>query len=313
VAPAIEPLLPGDDQLDRERVIEADTEVGPLWLERDAEILTPTVLETGRWQPDLIDLLPRVLRPGMTVVDAGANIGFVSVHASKLVGPSGRVYCIEVDPANVAILRANLWRNDCTNARVLPVAAWSKRGELNLRVVPEGGTGSHVGAGPSQGSTVPAYRLDDLIDESVDYLKVDCEGTDHLVLQGAAGLFERNPGLITTVEFVPDRTPHTGDSPLEILKMYRAMGLKPYLLATGGFLRPTTYGRIADSGSMERLVVLDFALSKRRPTRQVLRYYLVGAPIHAVEPMLKLGGDLLEHVPARIRPRIRRRDRRRGG
>jgi FkbM family methyltransferase len=309
VEAAVEPLSPGDDQLDRDRVIEVDSEVGPLWLERDAEILTPTVIETGRWQPDLTDLLPRLLRPGMTVVDAGANVGYTAVQASKLVGHAGRVYCIEPDPANIGILRANLRKNRCSNGKVLPVAAWSERSELNLNVVPEGGVCSQVSAGPPQDSTVPAYRLDELIEAKVDYLKVDCEGTDHLVLTGAAGLFERNPKMIATVEFVPDHAMHTGHSSDEILEIYRDMGLKPYLISAGGYLQPTTYERVAACGSDERLVVLDFALARSLPSRQLVSAYLVGPQVRMFERLLKAGGDLLEYVPEPVRPKIRRRDR----
>jgi len=309
VESAVEPLLPGDDQLDRDRVIEVDTEVGSLWLERDAEILTPTVLETGRWQQDMVDLVSRLVRPGMTVVDAGANVGFISVQAAKLVGQTGRVYCIEADPANVSILRANLWRNGCTNAEVLPVAAWFERADLNLTVLPEGGPFTHVSAGPPRESTVPAYRLDELVDKRVDFLKVDCEGTDHLVLRGATGLFENNPDLIATVEFTPDHATHTGHTSEDILEIYREMGLKPFMVSVGGFLRPTSYERLVSSGSDERVITYDFALSLRRRARFLATYYLLGVPRRVFERLLELSGDLLEYVPERIRPRIRRRDR----
>ena len=307
---AVGPLSPSDEQLDPEHVIEVETDVGPLWLEKDSEILTPTLLAGERWEPDMLDFLPRLLRPGMTVVDAGANVGYISVHASKLVGPTGSVYCVEADPANVRVLRANLWRNGCTNAKVLPVAAWSERSELSLHVIPEGGACTHVssGSGSEGGATVPAYRLDELIDRPVDYLKVDCERTDHVVLAGAAGLFRENPELIATVEFVPDHPSHLGDTPAEILDEYRRMGLQPYLVSARGHLRPTTYQALASSGSPDRLVVYDFALSQHRPTALILGY-VADAPRRAFERALQFGGDLLEHVPARIRPRIRRRDR----
>jgi FkbM family methyltransferase len=305
----VEPLLPSDEHLDPARVIDVETEVGSLWLERGAETLTQTVLEAGQWQPNVSDLVGRLLRPGMTVIDAGANVGLISVQASKLVGPTGNVYCIEADPANIPILRANLWRNGCTNAKVLPVAAWWERAELNLFVVPEGGPFSHVGAGPSQAATVPAYRLDELVSEPVDFLKIDCEGTDHLVLRGAAALFDRNPDLIATVEFTPERPTHTGHTPLEILAVYRAMDLKPSLISVGGYLRPTAYERLTARGSDERVATYDFAVSRRRHSRLLIQYYLLGLPRRILERLLELGGDLLEHVPERIRPRIRRRDR----
>jgi FkbM family methyltransferase len=306
---AVAPLLPSEDHLDRDRVVEATTEVGPLWLDRAAESLTETVLETGRWQPDMSDLVARRLRPGMTVVDAGANIGFISVQAAKLVGPSGRVFCVEADPANISILRANLWRNGCTNAEVLPVAAWFERADLNLTVVPEGGPFTHVTTGPPQEATVPAYRLDELVDGPVDFVKIDCEGTDHLVLRGATGLFERNPDLIATVEFTPDHATHTGHTSEQILDVYREMGLRPFTVSVGGYLRPTTYERLASSGTEGRVITFDFALSMRGSRKVLLQYYLLGLPKRIFERLLEFGGDLLEYVPERIRPRIRRRDR----
>jgi FkbM family methyltransferase len=308
----LQQLSPSEDQLDLERVVDVDTNVGPLWVERDAKIMTPTLVESGGWQPDVIKLMSRFVRPGMTVVDAGANIGYVSVFASKLVGPTGRVVCVEADPANVSILRANLWRNGCTNAQVLPIAAWSERAELNLNVNPDGGGAcTQVGPGASQGSTIAAYRLDEVIDGTVDYLKIDCEGSDHLVLRGATGMFRAKPRMIATVEFVPGHDMHTGDTPQDILGTYRELGLKPYMIDAAGRLRPTTFAELADSGSDEELVVLDFALSPRRPTRLVFGHYLTSGPERGFERLLRLGGDLLEYVPARIRPPIRRRDRQR--
>jgi FkbM family methyltransferase len=304
--------LPASEQeLDPERVVDVETDVGSLWVERDAEILTPELIESGRWQQDVIALMSAALRPGMTVVDAGANIGYVSVKASKLVGPTGKVFCVEADPGNVPILQTNLWRNGCTNATVLPVAAWSERAELNLTVFPEGGGAcTHVSSGPVEDSAVPAYRLDELIDERVDYLKVDCEGTDHIVLSGATRFFLANPRMIATVEFAPGRDSHTGDTADDILGTYEHLGLKPYLITQTGRLRRGTYPGLGSSGSPDRLVVLDFGLARRPPRRLLLEHYLTDLPKSAFERLLRLGGDLLEYVPEPIRPRIRRRDRR---
>ena len=288
-------------------------DVGSIWLEKDAELLTPTLLKGEDWAHDTISLMRRILRPGMTFVDAGANVGLHAVLASRLVGPSGRVVCVEPDPANVAILRANLWKNGCRNATVLPVAAWSERTELSLHTVPEGGAASHVteGTDASEHPTIPGFRLDELIDGPVDYLKVDCEATDHIVISGATGLFRANPRMIATVEWIPDHASHTGATPRDVLDVYKRLGLHPYQVNYWGGLRPTSFELLAASGSDEELVVYDFALSPTRQTRLVVRHFLrdLLLPRRAYERLLELGGDLLEHVPARIRPRIRRRDR----
>jgi FkbM family methyltransferase len=307
----IEPLAPSQDQLDRKRVIEAESDVGAIWLERDAELLTPAVLEYGCWAPDITRLMRRILRPGMTFVDAGANIGYFSVLASMLVGPSGRVFCVEVDPSNIAILRANLWRNGCTNAKVLPVAAWSEQTELNLRTIPEGGAGSSVGQQPrDQDLHVSALPIQDLVDGRVDYMKVDCESTDHMVVMGAADLFRRNPKMIATVEFNPAHVTHTGHTPQQILDIYRELRLRPFEVTLHGRLTPTSYERLAASAKPGEQVIFDFALSPTRPVRLVATHYIdTWFPWGLWHRMLRFGGDMLEYVPERIRPKIRRRDR----
>jgi FkbM family methyltransferase len=306
----VESLRPSPDAPNPDRVIEFDTDVGTLWLERDAELMTPTVLEYGCWAPELTGLMRAAIRPGMTFLDAGANIGYFSVLGSKLVGPSGRVFCIEVDPRNIEILRANLWRNGCSNAEVLPVAAWSETTELNLGLNPSGGAGSSVGFATSDDGTVQAFRLDELIAGPVDYMKVDCESTDHMVVSGSRSLIDANPDITITVEFNPDHTSHTGHSPREILEMYRGLELTPYLIEPGGALVSTSFEELAGSGGGDGQTIFDFALRRRPlPFRLRRRRWLSGLRTGRYRAV-KAAGDMLDHVPERIRPRIRTRDRR---
>ena len=62
-------------------------------------------------------------RPGMTVVDVGANLGYYSLLASRLVGPSGRVVALEPNSENCRLLLSSLRLNETTNVQLLPVAA----------------------------------------------------------------------------------------------------------------------------------------------------------------------------------------------
>src|SRR5436305_13235898 len=59
------------------------------------------------FEGDVANAMVRVLREGDIVVDIGANIGYLTVLASLLVGPTGRVIAFEPDPENVLRLRAN--------------------------------------------------------------------------------------------------------------------------------------------------------------------------------------------------------------
>jgi FkbM family methyltransferase len=272
-------LEPSNELVDRERVIDVETDVGSLWLERDAELMTPSVLEHGAWAGELTGLMRALLRPGMTFVDAGANVGYLSVLGSKLVGPSGRVFSIEVDPRNVEILRTNLWRNGCSNARVLPVAAWEERTELNMILNAAGGAGTWVDEEYREETSVkvPAFPLDELIEPPVDYVKVDCEGHDQQVVRGAEGLIRSNPSLLFTVEFMPIHA-------AEEISIYRGLGLTPYEIRAFGRLAETTYERIRKQGAKDEAAVFDFALAASRPGRLTSR---VGAALRGPKRLLE--------------------------
>ena len=108
----------GGGQAAPDGVIEAQTVLGPMWVEEEAGVLTSSLLEEGIWDPITSRLMEVVLAPGMTFVDVGANIGYFTVLGSRLVGPAGRVFAVEPDPRNLSILQANLDRFRCSNVTV---------------------------------------------------------------------------------------------------------------------------------------------------------------------------------------------------
>jgi FkbM family methyltransferase len=292
------------DTLDRSKVVEADTRLGPLWVEKAGEVVTRSLVEEGYWDPTISGLMEQVLRPGMTFVDAGANIGWFSVLGSRLVGPGGRVFSVEPDPLNLSILRANLERHGCSNTTVLPVAAWSKRDELDFHRPAEEGATGRVGKDDGSGLRVPAARLDELVEGPVDYVKVDCELTDHVVVEGSEGLIRDNPSILISVEFHPWHESHLGAQPNQVLDTYRGMGLNPYEIVPAG-IKPSTWQKIANPVLPdEQHIAFDFVLSSRRPAA------LKSTGLLVRRSSLEWAGDLLEYVPETIRPRIRHRDRR---
>jgi FkbM family methyltransferase len=92
----------------------------------------------GTTEPEEQEALQRLVREGMTVFNAGANIGFHAVILARLVGPSGRVVCFEPFPASAAAVRRNLALNGFTDRAVVVESAVSdSEGEAALKV--EGG------------------------------------------------------------------------------------------------------------------------------------------------------------------------------
>jgi len=131
-------------------------------------------------------VLRTLLKPGMTVVDVGANIGYYMLLADQCVGPSGRIICVEPSVENLPELRRNIDANALRNVELHEVALGAENGEVGLKTginsgVAELGQAEHV---------VPVQRLDALVSDRVDFLKIDVEGYEGQVIEGASRLIE---------------------------------------------------------------------------------------------------------------------------
>jgi FkbM family methyltransferase len=142
---------------------------------------------------DVEEFMRSCLRNGSVFVDVGANVGYYTLMASKLVGPLGRVHAIEPVPSTACLLKVNVRLNGCGNVIVHEVAAWSSKGEVTLSI-PKSfyGCASIVREGEERLS-VKAVTLDEMLHgvNSVDLIKIDVEGAEHEVLLGAKNLVSK--------------------------------------------------------------------------------------------------------------------------
>ena len=181
----------------RDALIWVQIQRGPsegLWIRLNPR--TGQNVQKGIGEPQVQKTLVDHLRPGMTFYDVGANIGFFSLMAARLVGPKGCVVSFEADPEIAARLRENLARNQFTCARVEQKAVWSEPttvsfARVDLDTSPDRGLG-HVSPDASAPGTitVEAVSLDDYTASHPppDFLKCDVEGAEVAVFQGAMRL-----------------------------------------------------------------------------------------------------------------------------
>lgn len=129
-------------------------------------------------------LLKSLLRPGMTAVDVGANIGYYLMLLKQQVGRDARVICIEPSGENLPELRRNIEINRFESVVLHEVALGDHEGDTGLH------SGINSGIAETGGAeyVVPLRRLDQLVTERVDFLKVDVEGYEGQVLAGAEGI-----------------------------------------------------------------------------------------------------------------------------
>jgi FkbM family methyltransferase len=132
-------------------------------------------------------LLEQIVRPHMTVLDVGANIGYYALMFVSLLEGKGHVICLEPDPNNLDELRRNVANNRLDHTvTIMPVAA----GEFDGSVRFAAGSNGRVA---SDGSlTVSVVRIDSLMIKKLDVLKIDVEGYEASVLKGAQETLERD-------------------------------------------------------------------------------------------------------------------------
>jgi FkbM family methyltransferase len=146
----------------------------------------------GFFESEKQEWISREVRPNSVFWDIGANVGFYSLLASKLVG-SGKVFAFEPVPRNLEYLRKHIVLNRVTNVEVLPLAVSDKNGSANFHVEQTFSMGHLSREGG--GIEVSTATLDSLLDEGKvlppDCVKMDIEGAELLALRGAARTFQR--------------------------------------------------------------------------------------------------------------------------
>lgn len=154
------------------------------------DIISDCIARTGIWEPELSQKLIDLANPGGLMVEVGANIGYFSLLWASL-NECNQVYAFEPSLRNLAFLRDNIAMNDLgKQIVVLPVAAGQGTSVAHFDIGPEEQTGWGGIALASHGRTMPVVvvKLDDLFDQQIDILKIDVEGADTWVLEGAQRL-----------------------------------------------------------------------------------------------------------------------------
>lgn len=166
------------------------------------------VLLFDEYEPEVRKIIKNLLRPGFVALDTGANVGWHTLLMAKRVGHSGRVVAVEANPSVRKILEFHITLNRVENTVVLPVVASSRLGRVKF-LGPQAEE-AHSGDGhvvreeavnPSGLMEIDAQPIDYIIEQlqlsRLDFIKVDVEGYEWPVLQGAReALIRFQPHLI---------------------------------------------------------------------------------------------------------------------
>jgi FkbM family methyltransferase len=150
--------------------------------------------EYGQFSQGELDLFIQFISAGAVVLDIGANIGAHTVPLAQLVGSGGVVVAFEPQPVLHQILSANLVLNNIPNVLTYAMALGNCEGECLIPVLDYSAPGNFGGIGMDmveEGEAVPMGKLDDFHLDRVDFIKLDVEGFESKVLEGAAETIAR--------------------------------------------------------------------------------------------------------------------------
>jgi FkbM family methyltransferase len=167
---------------------------------------------------DVLNMAKFFLNKGDTAVDIGANIGLMSLAMSQFVGVEGLVVSIEPGPVSFGLLRANKFINKCSNIILVDAAVSDVDVDVSLFINPNGESDNQVHKGEKsynfkneqkremhlvKGITLDNNLLNYCNLDTLKFIKIDTQGHEWYVLNGARKLFEKLESLAILCEFAP--------------------------------------------------------------------------------------------------------------
>jgi len=191
------------------------------------------MLERCFWlyEPEKTKAVQNFLRPGDSFVDVGGNKGDFALLAAKIVGPRGKVICVEPEPKNFGWITRSVQLNGYENIQLCNVALSDHDGEAALHLGAKSGFHTLLSGAPERDHgfvKVKTRTLDGLLRDSkiqsVNILKIDVEGAELQVLRGAAETIRANPHLVVLL----DLHPSLGVNVAEVFDFLASLGLSVF-------------------------------------------------------------------------------------
>ena len=163
-----------------------------------------TIYYFGDYDLKVTEICRRLLRPGDTVVDVGANCGVVTIYSSRLVGPKGHIYAIEPQPDLAVLIQKSAAIGGYSQVSVHSIALSDCDGTMNL-AIPEDNSGKATlmlrNKFPYKTIQVQTKKASDYISSLslglIHLMKVDAEGYEYIIIKDVLeSLRERSPDII---------------------------------------------------------------------------------------------------------------------
>lgn len=240
------------------------TNVGYVVCSVDDEALLTILVESGDLEKGTRLLLERFLRPGDVFVDVGANLGLHSLAAARALGGKGRVIAFEPFPPTVQLLERTVYLNGYSGLiEIIPAAVSNQGGTQTLHL---GRTSGHhslyplVDPIPLPPVEVSVVTLDEQLGPTTEIalIKIDVEGAELDVLDGAQQLLQNNSGIALVVELGLSHLERIGIGLSAWLDAFSSVGFSRWVIdPETGLLEQWSIDRLATEPSVNLFFARD--------------------------------------------------------
>lgn len=178
----------------------------------------------GNLEQGLETAFKKYVKTGMTVIDIGAHIGLYTLLAARNVGDKGKVYSFEPTPRTFNLLRQNININFFVRSNKIiheQLAITNKKGQVKFFIFKEktGHNSLHFSGKKNNSILVKTTSLDAYlkVNEKVDVVKIDAEGSEPQIIKGMKNIIKNNPKIIIFMEFCPLNLKRAKISPINFL------------------------------------------------------------------------------------------------
>lgn len=211
----------------------------PMFLDPTAAVFTTYVKRTGVWEKRETKVFVDSVHEGDVVVDVGANVGYYTLIAARLVGSTGRVYAFEPDPRNFRYLERNVRLNGLDNVILEQKAVSDRSGSIQLFTTDGVHEDSRIfqpSGRPSVAVDVEAVSLDDYFrdrEPRIDFLKIDVQGAEGAIIEGMTETAARNPDMAMVLELSPPMVREFGLDPDAVVDRLVDQGFRFFTFENG--------------------------------------------------------------------------------
>lgn len=226
-----------------------------------SEFLQAHLFLYGSYELPSVRFIRRVIAPGDTVADVGAQIGYITLAMATLAPGKITVHAFEPEPLNIQRLRNNIALNPGVDVRIVEKAVSDADGAIRLYLSKDHNAGTHstISGGSNVSDDfveIPAVTLDHYVQEqrisALRLIKIDVEGGEYEVIKGATHtLTTLRP--IVLMELSDALQESRGFSTVEFKRLMKQLEYSAYTIADDGSLVPST---IEQRHAMDNVVFL---------------------------------------------------------